>query len=126
MFPESKHVISNPEGLRAHMSTVKTEGYTRVASTDEMPPGVTRRVTVEDRDVLLANVDGNYFAIGNTCTHEEGPLDEGHLTGCEVECPWHGSHFDLRTGEVKQGPADRPEPRYEVRVEGKNIFIKAV
>jgi nitrite reductase/ring-hydroxylating ferredoxin subunit len=126
VFPESKHVISYPEGLSGNMSAVKTEGYTRVASTDEMPPGITRKVTVEAGDVLLANVDGNYYAIGNTCTHEEGPLDEGHLFGYEVECPWHGSHFDLRTGEAKLGPADRPEPRYEVRVEGKDILIKAV
>jgi nitrite reductase/ring-hydroxylating ferredoxin subunit len=106
------------------MSSVKAEGYTRVASTDEMPPGVTRKVAVEGRDVLLANIDGNYYAIGNLCTHEEGPLDEGMVYNHEVECPWHGSRFDLRTGEVTQGPAGRPEQSYEVRVEGKDILIK--
>jgi nitrite reductase/ring-hydroxylating ferredoxin subunit len=63
------------------MVAVRTEGYTRVASTDEVPPGVTRKVVVEGKDVLLANVDGAYYAIGNVCTHEEGPLDEGIMHG---------------------------------------------
>ena len=75
--------------------------------------------------MLLANVDGHYYAIGNLCTHEEGPLDEGRLEGHEVECPWHGSRFDLRTGAVAEGPADTPEPSYEVKVEGESIFIRA-
>jgi glycine betaine catabolism B len=106
------------------MVAVKTEGYTRVASTDEVPPGVTRKVLVDRKDVLLANVDGRYYAIGNVCTHEEGPLDEGMIHGFEVECPWHGSRFDVRTGQVTQSPADAPEPTYEVTVEGKNILLK--
>jgi glycine betaine catabolism B len=106
------------------MAAVKTEGYTRVASTDEVPPGVTRKVTFDGKDVLLANVDGSYYAIGNVCTHQEGPLDEGIMQGFEVECPWHGSHFDVRTGQATLGPADAPEPSYEVTVQGNDILLK--
>ncbi len=83
-----------------------------------------RKVSLADKDVVLANVDGKYYAIGNVCTHEEGPLDEGILEKYEIECPWHSSRFDLRTGAVTQGPADTPEPRYEIRVEGNSIRIR--
>ena len=107
------------------MVAAKTTAFARVASTDEIPPGVMRKVIVDGNDVVLANVDGNYYAIGNVCTHEEGPLDEGTLDHYEVECPWHGSRFDLRSGVATQGPADIPEPTYEVRVEGKSILLRA-
>ena len=106
------------------MTTVNTTEFVTVASTDGIPPGVMRRVSLADKDVVLANVDGKYYAIGNVCTHEEGPLDEGILDKYEVECPWHSSRFDLRTGAVTQGPADTPEPRYEIRVEGNSIRIR--
>ena len=106
------------------MTTVNTTEFVAVASTDEIPPGVMRKVSLGDKDVVLANVDGKYYAIGNVCTHEEGPLDEGILEKYEIECPWHSSRFDLRTGAVTQGPADTPEPRYEIRVEGNSIRIR--
>lgn len=104
---------------------MKAVEFVRVASTDEVPPGVMRKVSVGGADVVLANIDGAYYAIGNVCTHEEGPLDEGVLDGFEVECPWHGSRFDLRTGIVKQGPAGAPVAAYEVRVEGTSILVRA-
>ncbi len=107
------------------MSTVRTAEFSRVASTSEIPPGIMRKVTVDGQEVLLANVDGEYYAIGNVCTHQEGPLDEGILDNYEVECPWHSSRFDLRTGAVKRGPAGNLEPTYEVRVDGDNILIRA-
>lgn len=106
------------------MTTVNTTEFVTVASTDEIPPGVMRKVSLGDKDVVLANVDGKYYAIGNVCTHEEGPLDEGIVDKYEIECPWHSSRFDLRTGAVTQGPADTPEPRYEIRVEGNSIRIR--
>jgi glycine betaine catabolism B len=81
-------------------------------------------VHVAGREVCLANVDGKYYAIGNVCTHEEGPLDQGRLEEYEVECPWHGSLFDIRTGHVIMGPASRPEPVQEVKLEGTNILIR--
>src|SRR5438128_12685095 len=62
------------------MSTIKTAEFSRVASTSEIPPGIMRKVTVDGQDVVLANVDGKYFAIGGVCTHQAGPLDEGILT----------------------------------------------
>ncbi len=106
------------------MTTVNATEFVTVASTDEIPPGVMRKVSLADKDVVLANVDGKYYAIGNVCTHEEGPLDEGILDKYEIECPWHSSRFDLRTGAVTQGPADTSEPSYEIMVEGNSIRIR--
>src|SRR5207247_10640440 len=98
------------------MSTVKTAEFSRVASTSEIPPGIMRKVTVDGQDVVLANVDGKYFAIGDVCTHREGPLDEGTLDSYEVECPWPGSRFDLRTGAVKAGTPGNPAHTDEVEI----------
>ena len=75
--------------------------------------------------VCIVNIEGNYFAIGNVCTHLGGPLDEGTLEGYDVECPWHGSKFDVRTGNPTKPPARQPVPSYEVKVEGNNILLEA-
>ncbi|HZY93831.1 MAG TPA: non-heme iron oxygenase ferredoxin subunit [Candidatus Bathyarchaeia archaeon] len=106
------------------MTDTLQEGFVKVASTDEIPPGIMRKVEVGDHEILIANIDGKYYAISSVCTHVGGPLDEGRLHGFEVQCPWHGSRFDLRTGEVKGGPARTPEPSYEVRVQEPNILLK--
>ena len=66
----------------------------------------------------------NTYAIGSIFTDEGGPLADGTLEGYKVECPWHGSKFDVRTGEVTNPPASEPEPAYEVKVDGNNILIK--
>src|SRR5947199_8510832 len=106
------------------MTAVNTTEFVTVASTDEIPPGVMSKVSLGAKAVVLANVDGKYYAIGNVCTHEEGRLHEGILEKYEIECPWHSSRFDLRTGAVTQGPAETPDPRYGVRVEGNSIRIR--
>jgi nitrite reductase/ring-hydroxylating ferredoxin subunit len=98
--------------------------FVKVASTSEIPQGMMKKVTLGTQAVLLANVGGKYYAIGDVCTHVGGPLHQGRLQGNEVECPLHGSHFDLTTGQVKRGTAGRPEPVYEVQIEGSEIRLK--
>jgi len=83
-----------------------------------------KEVQVDGENICVVNVDGNYYAIGSICTHEGGPLADGTLEGYEVECPWHNSKFDVRTGEVTNPPANEPEPSYEVKVDGNDILIK--
>jgi nitrite reductase/ring-hydroxylating ferredoxin subunit len=73
-------------------------------------------VTVEDTPVLLVRLDGQLHAVGDRCTHRGGPLHEGTIADGCVECPWHGSQFDLRDGAVMRGPATRPEPVFLTRV----------
>jgi glycine betaine catabolism B len=98
--------------------------FVRVASTGEIPEGKMKKVLVGSQQVLVANVKGKYYAIGNVCTHMGGPLDQGILEGHEVQCPWHGSHFDITSGQVKRGPAARPEPVYEVKAEAGSILVR--
>ena len=98
--------------------------FVKIATTFEVPQGAMKMVQLAGQEVCLANVDGKYYAIGNVCTHEEGPLDQGRLEEYEVECPWHGSRFNIRTGQVMLGPASRPEPVHEVKLEGTNILIR--
>ncbi len=83
-----------------------------------------KEVEVDGQRILIANVNGKYYAIGSICTHEGGPLAEGTIHNYEVECPWHGSKFDVRTGEVTSLPATEPEPSYKIKVEGNQIFVK--
>ena len=82
-------------------------------------------VEFDDHQILVANVDGKYYAVGNICTHEEGPLDQGILDGYEVQCPWHQSRFDLRSGQSTQGPALASVPTYEVKVDGTAVLLRA-
>ncbi len=98
--------------------------FVRVASTAEVPEGGMKKVMLGGQQVLLANVKGKFYAIGNVCTHVGGPLDKGRLDSHEVECPLHGSRFNVTTGQVKRGPAARPEPVYEVKVEGSEVKLR--
>ena len=97
--------------------------FVKVATTNEIAPGQGLLVTVNGTDIALFNVDGTFFALGNACTHEEGPLAEGEISGHEVICPWHGAKFDIRTGEVLGPPAYDAVVRYDVRVTGGDIEV---
>ena len=72
--------------------------YIRVTDKTELPPNKMIMVVVGGKEVLLANVDGSYFAIANKCTYAGGSLVKGSLEGSIVTCPRHGSQFDLKTG----------------------------
>jgi glycine betaine catabolism B len=101
-----------------------SEDFAKVADEKEIPPSQMKEVEVNGEKVCLANVEGKYYAIGNVCTHLGGPLAQGKLEGYEVQCPWHGSRFDIRTGRVARPPAMRSEPTYEIKIEKDNILLK--
>jgi len=98
--------------------------FVRVAETKDIQPSTMKVVDLASEAVCIVNVEGNYYAIGNVCTHVGGPLNEGTLEGYEVECPWHGSKFDVRTGEAIKPPARQAVPKYEVKVEENNILVR--
>jgi len=98
--------------------------FIKVAETKDIQSTKMKAVEVAGENICLVNVEGKYYAIGNVCTHEGGPLAEGTLEGYEVECPWHGSKFDIRTGKVTRPPANEPESTYEVKIEGNDILIR--
>jgi 3-phenylpropionate/trans-cinnamate dioxygenase ferredoxin subunit len=74
--------------------------------------------------IALANVDGEYYAIDDVCTHDGGPLDQGEVIGDQIECPRHGARFDVRTGKAMTLPAIFPVKTYPVKVEGKDILLE--
>src|ERR671913_17642 len=101
-----------------------SEDFVEVANTEDIQSSQMKEVEVNGQNICVVNVEGKYYAIGSICTHEGGPLADGTLEGYEVECPWHNSKFDVRTGEVISPPASEPEPAYEVKVDGNSILIK--
>lgn len=99
-----------------------SEDFVNVADTKDIQPSHMKEEV--DGDFCVVNIEGKYYAISNICTHEGGPLADGTLEGFEVECPWHGSKFDVRTGEVMSPLASEPEPTYQAKVDGNSILIK--
>jgi 3-phenylpropionate/trans-cinnamate dioxygenase ferredoxin component len=95
-----------------------------IAKRTDVPPGTAKRVEVDGVEVLLCNYDGNLYAVEDVCTHDGGPLDQGVLEGCVIECPRHGATFDVRTGAALTLPAIEPLPTYRVRVEGDDVYIE--
>lgn len=93
------------------------------ASIKDFPPGTMISVEANGNDILLANVGGSYYAIGNVCTHMGCSLSEGTLNGNSVQCPCHSATFDLQTGKVLHGSASEPEPVYTVTIENDQILI---
>jgi nitrite reductase/ring-hydroxylating ferredoxin subunit/uncharacterized membrane protein len=89
-----------------------------VASTDELKPDQMKLVHVAGRRIVLARTDDGYAAFDDHCTHRGGTLADGVLVCGTVQCPWHGSQFDVRTGKVKGGPAERPIRTYPVTEDG--------
>lgn len=97
--------------------------YVTVAAVGDIEPGNGRVVEAGDERIALFNADGEFYAIGNACTHVGGSLGEGPLDGTTVTCPLHGSDFDVTTGEHLRRPADSDVPSYEVRVEGDEVQV---
>ena len=98
--------------------------YYTVATTDELPPGERLVVEIGYHIIAVFNVDGHYYAIRDVCTHDDGPLAEGYVDDCEIECPRHGARFDLRDGSVTAPPAMIPIPVYPVRVQDGEVQVQ--
>jgi len=97
--------------------------YVRVAAVEEIAPGGAMVVTVEGWTIAVFNVEGTFYAVDDTCTHEYASLSRGTRSGEIVTCPKHGSRFDVRTGRVLSLPAVVPVNTYPVRVEDGQVYI---
>jgi 3-phenylpropionate/trans-cinnamate dioxygenase ferredoxin component len=98
-------------------------GYRFAIDVGDVTPGRSRRCVVDGQAVLVCNVGGVFYALADTCTHDRGPLGEGRLRGHLLECPRHGSRFDIRDGVPKTPPAMRPVATYPVRVTGDAVEV---
>ena len=97
--------------------------FQTVANVSEIARGEMKLIDLAGDQVVVANVDGTFYAFGNKCTHVGGPLVEGEIDGDTVICPWHATIFDVKSGEPMGGPGENPVPTYEVRVEGDDIQL---
>ena len=99
------------------------DGWTPVAELGDLPAGTATVVYAGGEQVALFNIEGQVYAIGNRCSHANGPLAEGRIEGTSVTCPWHDSQFDICTGRPLQAPAQRPVPTYRVQVKDSTVFL---
>jgi 3-phenylpropionate/trans-cinnamate dioxygenase ferredoxin subunit len=98
----------------------------RVCSVDDVKPGSARRFDVDGHRLAIVRIGDDWYAIGDECSHEDYSLAEGDVweEECEIECPKHGSTFDLRTGEPQTLPATKPVPVYAVTVDGDDVNVE--
>jgi len=89
----------------------------------ELIPGSPKLVMVDGIPVCVALIDGEVFAIGDTCTHSDASLSEGDLDGSLIECWLHGAQFDMRTGAAVTPPATAPAQKFHVNVDGEDVTI---
>ena len=106
------------------IEAARAGGWTRVAA-EALPEGASTIVYFGGDQVALFNVGGQLYAVSNRCSHANGPLAEGAIDDGCVTCPWHGSRFDLATGQPQGGPAAKPVPTYRVKVEEGQTFLAA-
>lgn len=100
--------------------------YIKVCSAEAVPPGEMLAVEAERLPpIALYNVDGEFFATSNVCTHAVAMLTDGYLDGDQVECPMHGGMFSVRTGAATHHPCFEPLATYTVEVRDGDVFIAA-
>mgnify|MGYP001474700417 CR=1 FL=1 len=97
--------------------------YVEIAPASELPNGERLFVEVEGKAIVIFNIAGEFFAIGDVCTHDDGPLGDGMIEGSNIVCPRHGGEFDVRTGKAMAMPAVVDIPAYPVQVRDGNIFV---
>ncbi len=97
--------------------------FFEIAPASELPNGERLFVDLGDKPIVIFNIAGQLFAIGDVCTHDDGPLGDGVIEDHNIVCPRHGGEFDVRTGQVKQMPAVVDIPAYPVQVRDGMIFV---
>ncbi len=99
--------------------------FVSVSRADDVEEGGMRAFDVRGNRIAVANVNGAFYAFGDTCTHMRCSLAGGDLEETTVICPCHGSEFDVSSGAVLQGPAREPVETYETRIEGDRLKIES-
>ena len=94
-----------------------------VAALDELSNGERLFIEIDDLYMVVFNISGDIYAIADLCSHDDGPLGDGELAGCEIACPRHGARFDVRTGEALTLPAVESIPAYPVRIQNEQIEV---
>lgn len=91
----------------------------------DMSPGTMKKISIDGKDIVVVNVEGEFCAIDDSCTHSGASLSEGTLEGCRVTCGWHKAEFDCKTGKLVKFPAKINNlGSYLVSVESDNVFVE--
>jgi 3-phenylpropionate/trans-cinnamate dioxygenase ferredoxin subunit len=97
--------------------------FVEIAPTSEIPNGERLFVELGDKPIVIFNIAGQLFAVGDVCTHDDGPLGDGVVEGYHIVCPRHGAEFDVQTGKAVQMPAVIDIPAYPVRIRDGTVFV---
>lgn len=97
--------------------------YISIVHKEDLKEGERIFVEIDDMEIVVFNIAGGYFAIGDVCSHDDGPLGDGQTDEYEVICPRHGARFDIRTGKATSLPAIVDIPAYPIRIVGNQIEI---
>ncbi len=96
----------------------------KVLKLSEITENTSKLIEIEDKKIAVFNVDGEIYAIDDTCSHAEASLSEGEVFDCLVECPLHGAEFDLKTGEAKTLPATQPVVSYKTDLDDEYLYLE--
>jgi 3-phenylpropionate/trans-cinnamate dioxygenase ferredoxin subunit len=97
--------------------------FVTIAPAEDLPNGERMFVDIDEEKIVIFNIAGGYYAIADVCSHDDGPVGDGELSGYEITCPRHGASFDVRTGQVLSLPAIVDIPAYPVRLVDGQIQI---
>lgn len=97
--------------------------FITVGAEDDLPNGQRMFVEIDGTPIVVFNIAGNYYAIADICSHDDGPLGDGNLENYQITCPRHGARFDVKTGKALSLPAIVSIPAYPVRVEDQQIQV---
>ena len=99
-------------------------GKIKVLNISDLGNNESKVVNVEDKEIAVFNVEGEFFAIDDRCSHSDESLSQGEVYDCKVECPAHGAEFDLKTGEALTPPASRGVACYQTTTDEDSIYIE--
>jgi len=126
---ESSNVADGSASMSDGSSDVSGGGqddgdWVKVADLSECPPGTLLDVEAGRESIVLANIDGDLYALENRCSHQDLPLSDGELDGDRLECLYHGARFDVCTGKAVGLPAIKPVETYPVELRGQEIYLQ--
>jgi 3-phenylpropionate/trans-cinnamate dioxygenase ferredoxin subunit len=98
--------------------------YVKVGNVSDFPPGTLRKVVVSNVPILIANFNGKFYAISNSCTHRGAPLSDGESDHGMLICPWHGGQFNITTGKAIIPPPVKDLSVFDVLVKRSEVFLK--
>jgi 3-phenylpropionate/trans-cinnamate dioxygenase ferredoxin subunit len=99
--------------------------FIKIARAEDIKPGEKEIFDVDGIPVVIVNLDGEFYALEDVCTHDGGPVGEGAMDDGQLICPRHGARFDIRTGAALTMPAVEPVPTYEIKVQDGDIYVES-